>query len=112
MDIEEFMEAKADAPSEEELLAFAKSQNRPFLISDIGMGIKQIIYNPPKGYEEKNLTVQELVDTIKKFQVLPLGLNNDLTFVGWDEARRIFGRKVDKYLVESFNIFPKEKEDA
>ncbi|NIQ32744.1 MAG: hypothetical protein GTN80_03750 [Nitrososphaeria archaeon] len=112
MDIEEFMEAKEAAPTEEELIAWANDQNRPYVIADIGMGIKQAIFCPPKEYEGQSLTVQQLVDIIKKFKILPVGLDNLMTFISWHEARQIFGRKVDKYLVENFNIFPKEKEDA
>lgn len=112
MDIEEFMEEKASAPSDEELQAIAKSTNRPYVIADVGMGIKQIIFYPPKERRGENLTTQQLVEVIKKYRVLPSMVDNEMMFISWDELRLIFGRKVDKYLVENFNIFPTESKDA
>lgn len=118
MDIEEFMEGKESASSipEEDLLAHAKSQNRPYVIAEMGMGLKQIIYYPPKEFAGASLTAHQLVDVIRKYRVLPSGVDYEMMFISWDELRLIFGRKVDKYLVETFNIFPtenpKEKKDA
>lgn len=112
MDIEEFMEERESGPSEKELLEIAKSTNRPYVIADVGMGIKRLIFNPPKEHRGASLTTQQLVEVIKEYRVLPSMVDHEMMFISWDELRQIFDRKVDKYLVENFNIFPTEKEDA
>ncbi len=91
------------------------NEKRPYVMADLGVGPKQVIFWPPKTCTKEELTFNQLVTLMKEHETIPLGIGNELMFVGWDEARIFFGNRVDQFLIDHFRIFPTdsgEGEDA
>lgn len=89
----------------EEPKAQERIDGRPYLIADMGDVSRRILY-PPKEYIGRDLSFNELVILMRKYETIPALVGNEMMFVGWEEIRLFFGTKLDEFLIDAYNILP------